>query len=81
MVTMAVVLLNLLIAVLSTAHDKVYANAEKEFHLARAKLIFQSARVVARRRPPPPLNLAKVVLGVAVDTANELFRVFLHIRR
>eukprot|EP00752_Nemacystus_decipiens_P011859 g10519.t1 len=81
MVTMTVVLLNLLIAVLSTAHDKVYANAEKEFHLARAKLIYQSARVVARRRPPAPLNLAKVALGIVVDTANELCRAILHLKR
>lgn len=80
MVTMSVVLLNLLIAVLSTAHDKVYANAKKEFHLARAKLIYQSARVVARRRPPAPLNLVKVVVGVVVDTVNELFRAILNIR-
>eukprot|EP00903_Cladosiphon_okamuranus_P014650 g13585.t1 len=81
MVTMAVVLLNLLIAVLSTAHDKVYASSEKEFHLARAKLIFQSARVVARRRPPTPLNLVKVVSGVLVDTLNELYRAILHLKR
>eukprot|EP00903_Cladosiphon_okamuranus_P014653 g13587.t1 len=74
MITMSVVLLNLLIAVLSTAHDEVYANAEKEFHLARARLIYQSARVVTRRRPPPPLNLIKVVLGLLVDTGTELWR-------
>lgn len=74
MVTMSVVLLNLLIAVLSTAHDEVYVNAEKEFHLARARLIVQSARSVARRRPPPPLNLLKVVSGVVVDTAMEAYR-------
>ncbi|CAM9693566.1 unnamed protein product, partial [Ectocarpus sp. 12 AP-2014] len=37
MITMTVVLLNLLVAVLSTTHGKVYANAEKEFHHARAR--------------------------------------------
>lgn len=77
MITMAVVLLNLLIAVLSTAHDEVYANAEKEFHLARARLIYQSAHVVSTRRPPPPLNLLKVVLGLLVDTGTEVWRVCL----
>lgn len=79
MVTMSVVLLNLLIAVLSTAHDEVYANAEKEFHLARARLIHQSARVIARRRPPPPLNLIKVAFGVVVDVMTEMWRVYLRI--
>lgn len=71
---MSVVLLNLLIAVLSTAHDEVYANAEKEFHPARARLIYQSARVVARRRPPPPLNLVKVVVGVLLVAGTEVVR-------
>lgn len=79
MVTMSVVLLNLLIAVLSTAHDEVYANAEKEFHLARARLIYQSARVIAERRPPPPLNLMKVAFGLVVDVVTEVWRVCLRI--
>ncbi|CAM9931417.1 unnamed protein product, partial [Ectocarpus sp. 13 AM-2016] len=74
MVIMAVVLLNLLIAVLSTAHSKVYDNADKEFHLARAKLIYQSARVVTHRRPPPPLNLVKAVVGTLIDAATEPVR-------
>ncbi|CAM9206588.1 unnamed protein product [Ectocarpus fasciculatus] len=76
-ITMSVVLLNLLIAVLSTAHDEVYANAEKEFHLARARLIVQSARSVAHRRPPPPLNLMKLGLGVLIDVFTELSRFIL----
>lgn len=74
MITMGVVLLNLLIAVLSTAHDEVYANAEKEFHLARARLIYQSANVVSRRRPPPPFNLLKVIFGFLFDVASEPVR-------
>ncbi|CAM9266991.1 unnamed protein product [Ectocarpus sp. 4 AP-2014] len=76
MVMMAVVLLNLLIAVLSTAHSKVYDNGDKEFHLARAKLIYQSARVVTRRRPPPPFNLVKAVVGTLIDAATEPRRWF-----
>lgn len=81
MITMSVVLLNLLIAVLSTAHEKVYANAEKEFHLARARLIYQSARVVARRRPPPPLNLVKVAVGVLLDAGTEAVRLIIWVKR
>lgn len=77
MIVMALVLLNLFIAVLSTAHDQVYVNAEKEHHLARATLIHQAARVVATRTPPPPLNLIKLVLGVLVDMVTELWRLCL----
>lgn len=80
MVVMAMVLLNLFIAVLSTAHDEVYENAEKEYHLAGAKLIHQSAGVVKCRRPPPPLNLVKLVLGMLLDTMTEVPRLFLRIR-
>ncbi|CBN74318.1 Ankyrin Repeat Transient Receptor Potential Channel [Ectocarpus siliculosus] len=81
MITMTVVLLNLLIAVLSTTHGKVYANAEKEFHHARARLIYQSARVVSRSRPPPPLNLIKLVCGILLDAGTEVWRVGVWVTR
>lgn len=74
LVVMVILLLNLLIAVLSTAHTEVYKNAEKEFHLARAKLILQSSRAVARRRLPPPLNLVKLVLAVFIDLVYTIYR-------
>lgn len=79
-ITMSVVLLNLLIAVLSTAHDEVYVNAEKEFHLARARLVVQSARSVAHRRPPPPLNLIRLGFGVLIDAFTEIWRFILWAR-
>lgn len=81
MITMGVVLLNLLIAVLSTAHDKVYENAEKEFHLARARLIYQSAHVVANMRPPPPFNLIQVAFGLVLDMLTEPVRLALWWKR
>lgn len=74
---MSVVLLNLLIAVLSTAHGEVHANADKEFHLARAKLIYQSAYVVQCQRLQPPLNLIKLVFGVVADMVTEICRLWL----
>ncbi|CAB1096081.1 unnamed protein product [Ectocarpus sp. CCAP 1310/34] len=72
LVVLAVVMLNLLIAVLSTAHGEVYANGEKEFHLARTRLILQSARAVAHRRIPPPFNLVQLVVGFLLDGVSEL---------
>lgn len=67
LVIMLVLLLNLLIAVLSTRHAEVHANAEKEFHLARAKLIQYSWKAVLYGRQPPPVNLVTPVLGFTVD--------------
>ncbi|CAM9277026.1 unnamed protein product [Scytosiphon promiscuus] len=64
---MSILLLNLLIAVLSTAHAEVYANAEKEFHLARAKLIQQSWQDVQKERQPPPINLIMPIVGLLAD--------------
>ncbi|CAM9548053.1 unnamed protein product, partial [Ectocarpus fasciculatus] len=72
LVVLAVVMLNLLIAVLSTAHGEVNANGEKEFHLARTRLILQSARAVAHRRIPPPFNLVQLVVGFLLDGVSEL---------
>lgn len=73
LIIMAVVLLNLLIAVLSTAHSEVHENGEKEYHLARTRLIAQSARAVARRRIPPPFNLIPPIMGVVFDGIGEAY--------
>lgn len=64
LIIMAVMLLNLLIAVLSTAHSKVYGNAEKQFHAARAKLIVQSRDDVVHDVLPPPFSLIKPISGL-----------------
>lgn len=72
LIIMAILLMNLLIAVLSTAHTEVYQNAEKEFYFARTKLIQESARAVVNRRVPPPLNLVTVVCGFLIDAIGDL---------
>lgn len=73
LVVMAVLLLNLLIAVLSTVHAEVYANARQEFHLARARVVQQTWRAVDTCQLPPPLNLAKPIIGIVVDTVADVF--------
>lgn len=64
LVITAVMLLNLLIAVLSTAHAEVHQNSTKEFQLARAKIILQSGDDVLNDVIPPPFNLVKPLLGI-----------------
>lgn len=68
LIIMAVMLLNLLIAVLSTAHSEVQQNSSKEFQLARAKIILQSGEDVQNDVLPPPFNLIKPILGAVWPT-------------
>eukprot|EP00752_Nemacystus_decipiens_P009021 g8052.t1 len=72
LVVMAVILFNLLIAILSTAHYEVHRNGEQEFHVARTRLILQSSEAVARRRIAPPLNLLQIIPGLLFDAASEM---------
>eukprot|EP00903_Cladosiphon_okamuranus_P021649 g19903.t1 len=71
LLVLAIIMLNLLIAVLTTTHGEVHENGEKEFHLARTRLIQQSARAVAYGRVPPPFNLLQLVSGFVVDAVIE----------
>lgn len=73
LVIMSILLMNLLIAILTTVHADVYANAEKEFHLTRAKLVLQIGHAVAQCDLPAPLNLVKVLLGVGVDSGHFIW--------
>ena len=67
MVTMAILMLNLLIAVLSTVHDTVHERAELEFNLARNQFIQRGAGVVARGYLPPPFNVIMVIFSFVID--------------
>lgn len=67
MVIMAILMLNLLIAVRSMVHDTVHERTELEFNLARNQFIQSRAGVVARGHLPPPLNLLMIVISTAVD--------------
>lgn len=66
-VTMSILMLNLLIAVLSTVHDTVHGRSELEFQLARNQFIQRGAGVVQNGRLPPPLNLVIEVFLIGVD--------------
>ena len=62
LVVMTVMLLNLLIAVLSTRHTKVDVNADKEFKVSRARIIEHYRLAVAFNILPAPFNLWQLVL-------------------
>lgn len=63
-VIMAILMLNLLIAVLSTVHDAVSENAVTEYHLARCQVIQVCVRVYA--------SVLVVVVGSGVFAAPYL---------
>lgn len=73
LVIMAILLLNLLIAVLSTAHAEVEKNAKQEFHLARSRAIQQTWQSVVDDLLPSPLNLIMPLLGVLVDFVGDIY--------
>lgn len=81
MVTMAILLLNLLIAVLSTVHNTVHDHAELEFNLSRNQFIQRSAGIVDQGHLPPPLNLVGVACLVAVDFVGECGSLLLWLSR
>ena len=62
LVVMTIMLLNLLIAVLSTKHTKVDVNAVKEFKVSRARIIEHYRLAVAFNILPAPFNLWQLVL-------------------
>lgn len=60
LVVMTIILLNLLIAVLSTSHAKVQRNAEREFQVSKARQIRHYQLVVEEDLLPAPFNLAQL---------------------
>ncbi|CAM9861414.1 unnamed protein product [Sphacelaria rigidula] len=63
LIVFTIVLLNLLIAVLSTSHTQVQENAEREFKVSKARLIQHYRLVVKKDLLPAPFNLLQLVLS------------------
>ncbi|CBJ29682.1 Ankyrin Repeat Transient Receptor Potential Channel [Ectocarpus siliculosus] len=66
LVVIAVMLLNLLIAVLSTSHSKVEGKADQEFKVSKARIIEHYRMVVDMCLLPPPFNLVQLILSLPV---------------
>ena len=62
LVVMTIMLLNLLIAVLSTAHAKVEMNADKELEVAKVRVVEHYRLVVALDIIPAPFNLVQIII-------------------
>lgn len=64
MTVMTIMLLNLLIAVLSTAHANVQQSVQKEFEISKARMIGHYRRVVKEDMLPAPFNLVQCVVAL-----------------
>ena len=62
LVIMTIMLLNLLIAVLSTAHAKVETNADKDLEVSKVRVVEHYRLIVALDILPAPFNLVQLVL-------------------
>lgn len=62
LVVIAVMLLNLLIAVLSTSHSRIAEKADQEFRVSKVLLIEHYRLVVGKQLLPPPFNLLQLVI-------------------
>lgn len=80
LVIMSILLLNLLIAILSTAHAEVHQQDKDEFHLARSRAIQQNWLAVQDDRLTIPLNLLRPILGTTVDLFYNIFFAFSWLR-
>ncbi|CAN0367729.1 unnamed protein product [Ectocarpus fasciculatus] len=72
LVVMTIMLLNLLIAVLSTAHGKV--EEEVLIRVSRARVYTHYRRVVATDALPAPFNLAQLAVLVPCQMIDALFK-------
>lgn len=61
-----IMLLNLLIAILSTAHAQVQENVEGEFKLSKARIVAYYRMVVDEGVLPVPFNLVQLVLSMII---------------
>lgn len=64
LVVMTIMLLNLLIAVLSTAHSYVHENSTVEYKVSKARIIQHYVLAVKYDLLPPPFNLFQLVLSL-----------------
>lgn len=62
LVIMTVILLNLLVAILSTSHAEVQENADREFRISKARMIQRYRLVVDKHIPPAPFNVPQELL-------------------
>lgn len=78
LIIMAVVLLNLLIAVLSTEHAKADGRSDLECNVSKVRMIRLYRRVVDADLMPPPFNLMQLAIMIPFEAYDTLSRLLAH---
>ena len=78
LIIMTIILLNLLIAVLSTEHAKVDERSDREFSVSKVRMMKLYRSVVENDLLPPPFNLVQLAILLPFHVADRLFH--LHTR-
>lgn len=73
LIIMSIMMLNLLIAVLSTEHAKVDERSESEYSVSKVRMIKLYRRVVDLDLLPPPLNLVQLAIVFPFFLAGSIF--------
>ena len=71
LVVMTIMLLNLLIAVLSTAHAKVEMNSDKELEVSKVRVVEHYRLIVALDVLPAPFNLVQFILNLPFNLMRQ----------
>ena len=74
LVIMMIVLLNLLIAVLSTEHSKVDERSDREFSVSKVRMMKLYRKIVENDLLPPPFNLVQQAILLIFRVVDRLFR-------
>lgn len=75
---MTIMLLNLLIAILSTEHAKIEQGQDRAFRVSKVRIIKFFSRVVDNDSQPPPFNLIQLALVLPFLAIDKIFRTSTH---
>lgn len=72
LLVMTVLLLNLLIAILSTEHAKIEQGQDRAYRISKVRIIKLYSRIVDHDLQPPPFNLVQLALGLPFLTTDMI---------
>lgn len=73
LVIITIMLLNLLVAILSTSHAMVHEHAERESNIAKARMIQHYRLVVEKNYLPAPFNLIQLAVSLPFRIDKRIF--------